>query len=52
MLPYYIETEWNVKKGLDVVWVYKRGEPRHFAVFYDRISAQDYVNYLNAQARV
>ena len=50
MLPYYIEKEW---KGLDVVWVvYKRGEPRHFAVFYDRISARDYVNYLNAQARV
>ena len=45
--PYYTESEWNDSKGLLVTWVFRQGEPRHFAVFYDKKRADEYVSLLN-----
>jgi hypothetical protein len=44
---YYMETKWNPNRGLDICWVYKRGEVKHFAVFYDKKAAEDYIRHLN-----
>lgn len=44
---YYMTTEWNNKKGIEVCWIYKRGEPRHFAIFYDKVKAEEYLEFIN-----
>jgi len=47
MIQYYIESKWSDKKGIDIHWVYKKGEVPHFATFYDEKKVKEYVNFLN-----
>lgn len=47
MEKYYSETIWNNKKGLEVIRLFKRGEIKHFAVFYDKQQAEKLLAMLN-----
>lgn len=48
-MKYYYKSEWNNKKGLNVCWVYRVGEPKHIATFYGEDFAQEYVQFKNKQ---
>lgn len=47
MEKYYIDSKWDEKKGKEVCWIYKRGEVPHFATFYDKDKAIEYIGLLN-----
>ena len=44
---YYVDSFWDNKKGRPYCLVYKRGEPKHFAIFYDEEKANECVKFLN-----
>lgn len=44
---YYIESIWNESRGIEVMRIFKRGTPKHFAVFYDKVKAKKFLEMLN-----
>lgn len=48
MNPFYVEEKWDPDAGLDIFRVFRKGDAKHFAVFYDKGRLDEYMDLLRS----